>query len=251
MQINSSKVLSLGGNNVGKIGHYPDYVDAGTPLVVFKEGNAPGAFWGYINEGVVQENNDGNNISSPIAGDYKFADLDGNGIINENDKAVIGNATPDFTYSLNGGIVYGNFDFTFVLNGAAGGDIFNIEKAITESSGGYNNRSIEMKNRWTELNPSQEQARVIMTDPNNNNRLSSVMIESGSFFRFKRIELGYDFNFIGKNRNRAYISAYDFITFSTYSSGSPYFSGINNNNAIGFGISPFSSTIMIGLQIGI
>lgn len=250
MQINSSKVFSLGELNSGKTGHYPDYIKAGTPLAIFKEGNAPGSFWGYINEGVVQGDNEiSGNLQLP--GDYRFADLDENGIINENDKTVIGNPNPDFTYSINGGIIFEDFDFTFVVDGSSGGDIYNIEKTITESSGGYNNRSVDMLNRWTESNPSGVLSRVVMNDPNNNSSLHSGMIESGSFFRLNRIEFGYDFNFIGKNRNRAYIAGYDLITIYKYSGGAPYFSGINNNRGVGFGISPFSSSILIGLQIGI
>ena len=261
MQINSSKVLSLGESNSGKIGHYPQYVNTGIPLTVFKEGNTPGAFWGYINEGVIpgdiivagEENvkpllyENGN----PVPGDYKFKDLDNNGIINENDMAVIGNPTPDITYLINGGVVLNNFDLTFVLDGATGGDILNVTKAIYESTGGYNNRSVTMKERWSESNPSGELARVHINDPNNNNRIHSGMIENGSFFRFNKIELGYDFSFKNGNKNRVYISAHDFITVSTYSNGVPIFSGIDNCRGADFGIHPFSSTLLIGLQLGI
>ncbi len=261
MQINSSKVLTLGETNVGKIGYYPQHFNKGNPLTVFREGNAPGVFWGYINEGVegaailgeaeTEVKSGLYEKGMPERGDYMFKDLDNNGIIDENDMTVIGNPAPAITYFINGGVIFDEFDITFVLDGTSGGDILNLTKTVTESTGGYNNRSVSMNGRWSETNPTGNLARVHFNDPNNNNRVHSGMVENGSFFRFNKIELGYNFSFKNEKKNRVYFSAHNFLTFSSYSSGMPVFSGVNNMRGVDFGTYPFSATLLVGLQLGI
>ncbi len=262
MQINSSKVLTLGESNSGKTGYYPQYANREIPITVFREGNAPGAFWGFINEGVVGREvinwADKESVKSgvyaggnPERGDYRFKDLDNNGIIDENDMTVIGNPAPATTYSINGGVIFDKFDMTFVLDGTSGGDILNLNKTVSESTGGYNNRSARMNGRWSETNTTGNLARVQYLDPNNNNRVHSGMVEKGSYFRFNKIEVGYNFNFKNEKKNRVYLSTHNLVTFSTYTDGAPLFIGINNNRGVDFGTYPFHSTVLIGLQLGI
>ncbi len=249
MQVNYSTVISLGDDGAGTTGYYFGNTTSSEPLTAFKQGSAPGSFWGYLNEGVKQSESSAG--SAEAAGDYNFADLDGNGVIDENDKTTLGSPIPDLHYSFSGGVVFGNYDLTFVFDGETGGEIYNVEKSITEATGGYFNRSVAMENRWSESNTDGNLARVQFNDPNNNSSLHSGMIEDASYLRLQKLELGYNFTSENQKKNRLYLAIYDLFLMNAYDGGSPVFSGVNNYRGVSFGVAPFSTSVVLGLQIGL
>jgi len=146
-----------------------------------KVGQPLGVFYGYVTEGLFQNqadilnhavqivdpssvstsNPNGKNLVNKQTGvwigDVKFKDLNGDGIINSQDQTVIGNPNPKFTYGFNNTFTYGPISLNVYINGVYGGDILNYAKVMTESQTSvYNNQAADVANR----------AQIGLIDPN-------------------------------------------------------------------------------------
>lgn len=135
---------------------------------------------------------DGNRIQpNAKAGDIKFVDMDGDGIINDKDRVYDGSYTPKYTYALNGSLAWNGFDFSFMFQGVAGNKIYNGMKAMTYPADQGWNMSADMLNSFT-YNQSSNIPRLAMNDQNKNfTTVSDFYLESGSYLRLKNITIGY------------------------------------------------------------
>jgi len=126
-------------------------------------------------------------------GDRKYKDLDGNGVINADDRTFVGQAQPDFNYGFITTVSYRGFDINIFLNGVQGNEIINFNRFYSESFNGTHNLSKEaFANRWTPQNPSNEFPRV-NADPALSIPFSDVQVEDGSYLRLRSVTLGYTF----------------------------------------------------------
>ena len=126
-------------------------------------------------------------------GDLKFIDKDGDGQIDDGDKSYMGNAMPDLTYSLSGGLSWNKFTFSMMLQGVAGVELYNAYKftTVNESLGSFN-RSTEILQALN--GGTDEVPRISASDPNGNfTTTSDYYLEEGDYLRIKNISLGYDF----------------------------------------------------------
>ena len=135
-----NKVLSLVNKDYNIISG-PSRVSEGYPI---------GYFYGYKVEGVYQNEDDIrfspiNSVGSVTPGDLKFADVDGNGKITDNDRTMIGNPTPDFTYGFNVNLGWKNLDLTVDMMGVYGNEIY---RNWGSSSYAQLNYRTEQLNRW-------------------------------------------------------------------------------------------------------
>lgn len=168
------------------------------------------------------------NMIQPLAvpGDLKFEDVNGDGVISANDRVNAGSSFPTFTYSLNGSVNYGRFDFNMMWTGSQGNKIFNGLDlgGILMQGAGYNNKT-EILNRWTPSHTNTDIPRVSMKDLNRNNTYSTLYIEDGSYLRLKYLTFGYSFgeNIIGKNisKLRVFATFQNLLTFTKYSGFDP------------------------------
>jgi TonB-dependent starch-binding outer membrane protein SusC len=164
-------------------------------------------------------------------GDVKFKDQNGDGVIDIHDRVVIGSFLPDYTYGLNITLGYKSFDLITFLQGSQGNDVYNALKEQT-SRGGRDNMNRENLNRWTGPGTSNTVPRVIYTDGNQNNRISSRFVEDASYLRVKNLQFGYT---LPKNvssrfqvdRLRIYMAANNLYTFTNYSGLDPEVGGDN------------------------
>ena len=143
-------------------------------------------------------------------GDYIFEDVNKDGMITEADRKYIGNPNPKFTFGLNNVINYKDFELSFFLNGSVGGDVYNfIEQKFTDP-GAWGNRMKDVFNYariglYDELGSQNDISNVYITnantaavqritqyDANDNNRVSSRFIESGSYLRLKTLSLAWN-----------------------------------------------------------
>ncbi len=192
-----------------------------------------GYFWGlqtdglFQNEGEIESyvNADGGLIQPNASpGDIKFVDLNNDGVINDADRTIIGNPTPDWTFGANFSARYKDFDFSFFLQGAAGNEIFNGTRRHDLTSA---NMPARFLNRWTGEGTSNDIPRVTATDPNGNfSRISDFYIEDGSFLRVKDLQFGYNIpqsalNYLNIQRIRVYIAAQNLLTFTGYNGFDP------------------------------
>lgn len=178
---------------------------------ILKEGEPLGAFYGYKVDQVIntQEELNALNASSPsgvyqspltAVGDYKFADLDGNGFIDHRDQTVIGNPNPKAFGGLNTSLRYKRWTFQTDLQFQYGNQIALVNRLSVNQSFGsfytdylsyqFNYRS-EILNRWTPDNPNSSLAASQGNDYNNNRRFSNRSVYDGSFLRLKNVRLSY------------------------------------------------------------
>ena len=189
----------------------------------------------------------------PATGDPMFKDLNKDGQINDDDRTDIGNAIPSVTYGLTLTAAYKGFDLTVFGTGAAGNKIFNC---INRPDYATSNKMKEVlyDDRWTETNKNGSKPRA---GANNMDKYadSDAMVYSGSYFKFKQIQLGYTLpksllSKVGISHCRVYGSLDDFFTISSY----PGFDPEASANALsGMGIDkgayPTSKKLVLGFNV--
>lgn len=240
-----NKVLSLVNKDYNIISG-PSRVSEGYPI---------GYFYGYKVEGVYQNEDDIrfspiNSVGSVTPGDLKFADVDGNGKITDNDRTMIGNPTLDFTYGFNVNLGWKNLDLTVDMMGVYGNEIY---RNWGSSSYAQLNYRTEQLNRWHGEGTSNWEP---LLDPSHkiNQEASTYFIEDGSFFRIRNVELGYNFdkrllNRIKVQSLRLYTNVQNPKTWSRNGGYTPEVGG----SAISFGIDgggyPMPTVYTIGFNL--
>lgn len=219
-------------------------------------------FWGLKTDGLFQNETDVENHVGPNGGliqpnakpgDIKFVDLNNDGVINDGDRTMIGNPTPDWTYGITLGANYKGFDLSIFLQGAIGNEIFNgIRRHDLTSS----NMPAYFLNRWTGEGTSNEIPRLTITDPNGNfSRISDFYVENGSYMRVKDLQIGYNLpkvvlDMIKIQRFRIYFSANNLLTFTKYRGFDPEIGARGSLDiAIDRGVYPQPRTYRMGVNL--
>jgi TonB-linked SusC/RagA family outer membrane protein len=166
-----------------------------------------------------------------MAGDIKYKDINGDGIINDNDRVALGFPTvPEIQYGFGASVMYKNVDFSFFCNGSARTSFFIDASASSSSTQAgiapfarrRNALSIIADDYWSETNPDVHAFWPrLSTDPiNNNTRQSSWWLRDGSFMKLKSVEIGYNLkglkNWGIKSGSRIYVSGENLMTFSSF-----------------------------------
>jgi TonB-linked SusC/RagA family outer membrane protein len=260
-----NKILSLGGGEPIMGGE--QRLGFTTKTMV---GHPIGEFYGYIVEGVFQNQKEvdaANALTSEgqyyqdkltRPGDFKFKDIDGDGRVTGEDRGFIGSPHPKFTYGLTFSAEYHQFDFSVFLQGVEGNNIFNVFKYYTQQNTGYFNAPAGMlQNAWHGEGTSNSQFMISASTANNNLRPSSWYIEDGSFLRIKNLQIGYN---LGKwicrklaiSSCRIYIGGQNLYTITRYSGLDPELADLSGsplNSGIDFAKYPQARTILTGLNI--
>jgi hypothetical protein len=218
-------------------------------------------FWGYETDGIFQNDTEifqhigstGNTLQpNAKPGDVRFVDVNKDGVISPEDRTMIGNPTPDWTFGMNGTANYKNFDIGFLITGTYGNDIFN---GMQRQDLRYTNRTTDVLERWTAENPSNTAPRFTWLDTNNNYRVSDLYIEDGSYIRLKNFQIGYTLpsgflQRIKSNNWRIYISAENVFTLTRYSGADPEIGAMSSFDiGIDRGIYPQSRIFRLGTSI--
>ena len=161
-------------------------------------GQPIGVFYGYVVEGIYQSYAD--ILASPVAsalgayrpGDLKFKDVNGDGKITADDRTVIGNPTPKFTYGANINLNYKNISLGIDLGGVYGNQVFRTWGSLESPFQRVNYPAFKV-NSWNGAGTSNWDPIISQGDRFNYNG-STYNIEDGSYFRIRNIQLGYDFN---------------------------------------------------------
>ena len=190
---------------------------------------------------------------NPETGDPMFVDINGDGVVNNDDMTDIGNAIPKITYGITLTAAYKGFDLTVFGTGAAGNKIFNC---INRPDYATSNKMKEVMydDRWTPSNTNGTKPRAGANDLDKY-VVSSAMIYDGSYFKFKQIQLGYTLpksllSKVGISHSRVYCSLDDFFTISKYPGFDPEASA---NATTGMGVDkgayPTSKKVVLGFNI--
>ena len=229
---------------------------------IAKVGSPAGLIYGYKYLGVFSTTAEANSsgLSSDLgtpakAGDAHYEDVNGDGMISNLDRQVIGDPNPKWFGGLTGGISYKNFDLNTVFSFSYGNDVLNVLGSKLENGGMYENQLVTALNKWTAEGDVTNIPLAAYGDPLGNRRASSNYIEDGSYLKMRILTLAYNlkkqFHFI---RNaQLYVTGYNLITFTDYSGWDP-------EGAIGydvfsrgydFGNVPQSKTFMLGIKLGL
>ena len=237
-----------------------------------KGGNL-GEFYGYVVEGIFQTQaevdaanalNGNTDIPYQYAntglGDYKYKDINGDGVADAKDRTTIGSPVPDFTYGLSLDLGYKDFSLSMLWSGTQGNEIFNANRKDLEASGRLNfNKSKTVLDSWSGPNTSNTIARRIESDPNDNRRMSSIFVEDGSYLALRNIKLSYNFpeKIISKLKlsdAQVFLSGQNLLMFTKYSGFDPEVGNLNGNNlnaGIDNDLYPHASTVNIGVIINL
>lgn len=241
-----------------------------------EEDRAIQSFYGYVTDGIFQTTDevlnapvqnlpadldDYNPETHTAPGDIRFRDLNGDGVINADDRTYLGNFLPDFTYGLNASVNVGSFDVTLFLQGVYGNDLFNLVKWYRQGTPRLFNAGEEVLNAWTPENTGSDIPRMVDSDPNQNGRVSDRFVEDGSYLRIKNLAIGYSLSddvLLSMTRGvvknfRIYVSSQNLLTFTRYTGYDPEIGPRPNQlltSGVDYGQYPAALTIIGGLQIG-
>lgn len=234
-------------------------------------GQPIGSFYAYKEDGLFQSeaeiksytNNKGE-LLQPNAkpGDIKFVDVNGDGVIDGNDRDYIGNPLPDVTAGLTLGVNFHNFDLSLFFQGMFGNDVYDLTRYVGDfyNQSQYNKNS-RVVNAWTPTNTNTDIPRVTMDDPNNNIRPSSYYVQDASFVRLKNMKIGYSvpqsiLSKIKFNSLYIYAQATNLFTITGYDGIDPevglqsYSSDYRNlDMGVDRGIYPLSRTFTFGVNV--
>lgn len=160
-------------------------------------GQPMGVYYGYVCDGIFQNEVEVANHATQTGaapGRLIYRDLDGNGVIDDNDRCIIGDPNPDLSMGLNLTFRYKDFSFDMFFAGDFGFDIQNHMKRQLLSMNYGNlstNRGVEILNAWTPTNTDTDIPALSLTDDNNESRFSSYYVENGSYMKMKYLKLSY------------------------------------------------------------
>ena len=163
-------------------------------VTMLRTGYPINVFYGYMTDGLFQNWEEVNrHATQPGAapGDIRFRDLNNDGVINDEDRTVIGNPNPNWFFSLSNNFSYKGWELSVFLQGVSGNKIYNANNVDNEGMAAAYNQTTAVLNRWTGEGTSNSMPRAIWGDPNQNCRVSDRFVENGSYLRLKNITLSY------------------------------------------------------------
>lgn len=213
---------------------------SGTPIIsnggvngthITQIGSPIGSYFGYNVLGTFNSKTELDSyphLSNSQLGDFKFEDVNSDGKLDANDRKILGNYSPDFTYGITNSFSYKNIDFSFFLQGVQGNEILHLNQRYLTAFGFANITQYAYDNAWrSPENPGNGRVhRVARTITGGSNQVSSYMIEDGSYMRVRNITLGYSLpksivNQVKVNSIRMYITAQNPFTFTKYPGYNP------------------------------
>ena len=293
ISFNRNKLVELQGTSSAAIVGYGQWTDV---VSLTNVGESLYSFYGYVTDGVYESLEDIETSAKPTSypsngvfnknttvwvGDIKYKDLNGDGVIDENDRTNLGSPMPKFTYGWTNTFRYKNFDLSIFINGSYGNKVFNyLKMKLTHMNSTWTNQLVDVMDRTTltAIDPDKvytdgtkwynditnvkisklgSNPRASINDPNDNDRISDRYIEDGSYLRIKNITLGYTFpkKTISKlhlETLRLYCNIQNLVTFTKYSGYDPEI-GVStaSTNVMGLdnGRYPSPTTYSFGINV--
>ena len=241
-----NKVTYLPETTTGSYAHtaYENLVEAKVPY---------GSIVGYVVDGLFQSRDEvlASGQENARLGGLKYADLDGNGIINSNDQTWIFNPVPDFSYGLNIELGYKSFDFAMFWQGVHGQDVYNGQKFQTDFfslTDPGSNKGSRMMDAWTLGNTSSSIPALTTSNVGDEGRTSSYFVENGGYLKLRSLQFGYSLSekLLKKahmSNARVYVSGNNLLTIksSSLTCSDP------ENPGWAY---PIATSVSLGIQLG-
>lgn len=256
--VNRNKVVALGPQNADII------TNAGTGHAYFitRVGEAIGSYYLLVQDGIFSTQSELDqypHFENTEVGDFRFVDVDGDGILDVNkDRTIVGNYQPDFTYGFSNSFRYKGVDLQIALQGSYGAEIMNLQRRYIANGEGNFNNTREMLNRWrSESNPGDGNTnRANRKSKGNNGRTSTWHIEDGSYIRLQSVSIGYTLpqklvEKINFSKVRVFATGNNLYTWSKYSGFNPEVNREGNQLTPGldYGTYPLATTISLGINL--
>jgi len=189
-------------------------------------------------------------------GRMMFEDVNGDGIVNDDDRTNIGSPHPDFTYGINVNLGYKGFDAQLFFNGSQGNEVYNYSKVHTDFGLFVNgNRSTRVLNAWTPSNTNTSIPALTTSYPLEEASANSYFVEDGSYLKLKNLQIGYTFSQtlsekIGADSVRLYLQGTNLFTITKYSGFDPEVVAFGNLDlGIDYRLYPISKVFSLGANI--
>ncbi|MGA0559156.1 TonB-dependent receptor [Larkinella sp. VNQ87] len=254
---NRNKVLRLDGRQEFRTGSDATIHNTAQNPILLRVGSPLGNFFGLITDGIFQNQGEVDASAQKTAkpGDLRYVDRNDDGVINDNDRDIIGNANPDFFGGFNNTFSFKGFDLNVFVQGSYGNEILNYGTFDLLNMTGGNNLSARALNRWTPTNPANEIPRA--NAAGGSRLLSSLHVEDGSYLRFKNISLGYNLpkrwlNPMSVSSLKVYVALQNYLTISNYSGLDPEVNRYGSSSlsqGLDYGAYPAAKTVLLGINL--
>lgn len=238
----------------------------GNATYITRVGQAPNLFYGHVYQGVFATDaaaaesglkirqKDGSLVAFK-GGDARFLDVDGNKIIDDNDRQTIGNPNPKLFGALMNRVSYKNLTIDALCTFVSGNSLYNYTRSVLESVSGSNNQTQAVLNRWRGQGQVTDVPRAAPGDPMGNARFSSRWIEDGSYFRVRTVSASYN---IPVDRDilkyvTIYAAANNLFTATRYLGYDPEFSSTNSlfGQGVDNALEPVQKSVQLGVKLGL
>lgn len=190
-------------------------------------GHSVNSIYGYVADGLFQ-NQDEVDLHADQPGKgigrIRYKDLNNDNVINEKDQEFIGTVDPKLTYGLNVSMEYRQFDLSLFVQGLSGISVYNGYKTYTDFASLWpgTNWGTRTLDAWSPDNTSSSIPMLTIIDRNNEGRISTYFIESGSYFKLRNITLGYELpdkisDHLRMQKARLYFQGQNLLTFKSKS----------------------------------
>lgn len=213
---------------------------------LLREGEPMSVFFGYLEDGYTEQ------------GRVRYQDLNGDRVINQLDKTIIGDPNPNFIYGLNSTVAYKGLELNLFVQGTQGNDLLNVSSINNTLDYGFglNMPREVLYNNWSPTNPN---AKYPIISRANTYNYSNRLIEDGSFLRLRNVQLTYSlplqqWRVSWLRTAQVFASGQNLLTLTRYSWWDPEVNSQGGPNSIGQGIDhysyPTAKTVTFGMRLG-
>jgi len=247
-------------NKVISLAEEQNFYDLGYPRI--EPGHPVYSFYGYVEQGLfesveeIEEHalQEGIEPNEQSLGRIKYKDLNGDMVINEEDRKYIGNPHPDVSFGLNFSAQYRNFDFSMFLESEIGRDIYNVHKQMSDFTYWNFNYGQRTLDAWTPENTDTEIPAVSTSNVNNELRSSTYFVEDGSYLKIKSLSLGYTLperltSRLNMKEVRVFIQAQNLYTFENYPGMDVEIGPLGGTLGVDNQLYPHSRNINLGVNV--
>ncbi|MDR8391058.1 TonB-dependent receptor [Aliifodinibius sp. S!AR15-10] len=253
---NRNKVLDLGGRGEFFVGGTSDLVIEQFSIV--KTGEPLGSFKGYVRDGIFQNEEEvaahPAQQSTAQPGDPRYKDLNGDGVLSNADKTMIGDSEPLFSGGMSHTFSYKGWSLNLFLYGTYGNDIFNTSRFNLYTAKTRTNNHKDVLNRWT---PNNRETNIPRPTDSRGFRISQFYVEDGSYLRLKNLSLSYNIpnvtDMLGLRRAEVSLSAQNLFTITNYTLYDPDVNIAGQSNVergVDYAAYPSAKTYSLGVSIG-
>jgi TonB-linked SusC/RagA family outer membrane protein len=258
---NSSINLSVIKNKVTDLGSITEIVTGNVEAIgntaVVRVGYPAYAYYGYIINGIFQQNDDIKNSAQPSSkpGYPIFEDINNDKRISPLDQVIIGSPFPDFTYGIQNTITYKRLQLSFFIQGQKGGNQLNINvmESMYPNNFRRNRLSEQVLNRWTPENTSTKWPSGVQPSAYGGGKVNTLVLQDASYIRFKNFQLGYNLpveNTKVFQSARIYLTGQNLATITKYNGFDPEASAFGRSNVrLDYNGYPLARTYILGINV--